>query len=66
MPVVTQTTAGMQSPGRNGKGETTIRLKWRDEFAMVLLWAMSTVRHLIAGQAPRHGLAFHGPLGRTA
>lgn len=34
--------------------------------AMVVLWAMSTVRHLIAAQAPRHGLAFHGPVGRTA
>ena len=34
--------------------------------AMVVLWAMSTVRHLIAGQAPRHSLAFHDPVGRTA
>jgi hypothetical protein len=34
--------------------------------AMIVLWAMSTVRHATASQAPRHGLAFHDPVGRTA
>lgn len=34
--------------------------------AMIVLWAMSTVRHLIAGQTSRHPHAFTGPVKGTA